>query len=95
MAYGVVHFFPGGTQEQYDAALGAVHPDKDTLPDGQIFHSAGPSEGGWTIVAILESKEAWERFRDNVLMPRMQAGISGGFSAMPKETTFEVYNMQP
>ena len=26
MAYGIVHFFAGGTKEQYDASLAAVHP---------------------------------------------------------------------
>ena len=26
MAYGIVHFFPGGTKEQYEASIAAVHP---------------------------------------------------------------------
>jgi hypothetical protein len=95
MAYGVVHHFPGGTEEQYEASIGAVHPSRDTLPDGQIFHAAGPSEGGWTIVAVHESKESWERFRDDILMPQMQQGIEGGFPQPPQETAFEVYNQQP
>ena len=79
MAYGIVHHFPGGTEEQYEASLAAVHP-ADGLPDGQIFHAAGPSDGGWTIMAVHESKESWEQFRDGILMPRMQAGIEGGLS---------------
>jgi hypothetical protein len=95
MAYGVVHHFPGGTEEQYEASIRAVHPSRDTLPDGQIFHAGGPSDGGWTIVAIHESKESWERFRDDTLMPQMQAGIEGGFTSPPEETAFEVYNQQP
>lgn len=95
MAYGVVHHFPGGTEEQYEASIRAVHPSRETLPDGQIFHAGGPSEGGWTIVAIHESKESWERFRDDTLMPQMQAGIEGGFTSPPEETAFEVYNQQP
>ena len=94
MAYGIVHHFPGGTKEQYEASLAAVHPSRDTLPDGQIFHAAGPSDGGWTIVAIHESKESWERFRDGILMPKMQAGIEGGFPTPPEESAFEVYNQQ-
>src|SRR5215211_549412 len=89
MAYGIVHHFPGGTKEQYDTVLAAVHP-KDGLPEGQIFHAAGQSAGGWTVVAIHDSKESWERFRDGTLMPRMQAGIDGGFAAPPEEKTFEV-----
>ncbi len=90
MAYGVVHQFAGGTKEQYEASVAAVHPSGG-LPEGQLFHAAGPSAGGWTIVAIHESQENWEQFRDGVLMPRMAEGIEGGFTAPPQETTFEVY----
>src|SRR3954454_13751129 len=72
MAYGIVHHFPGGTKDQYEATLAAVHPASGSLPKGQIFHAAGASSGGWTIVAIHESKESWEQFRDSILMPRMQ-----------------------
>ena len=92
MAFGVVHQFAGGTKEQYEASLAAVHPSDGTLPPGQTFHAAGPSDGGWTIIAVHDSKETWERFRDDVLMPKMASGIPGGFAAPPQETTFEVYN---
>jgi hypothetical protein len=92
MAYGVVHQFAGGTKEQYEASLAAVHPSEGVLPEGQLFHAAGPSAGGWTIVAVHESQRSWERFRDSVLMPKMAAGIEGGFTVPPHETSFEVYN---
>ena len=94
-AYGVVHFFAGGTQDQYDASIAAVHPGEGLLPEGQLFHAAGPSEGGWTIMAVHESKESWETFRDGILMPRMQAGIEGGFAAPPEETTVDLYKVMP
>lgn len=90
MAYGVVHQFAGGTKEQYDASVAVVHPSDGSLPEGQIYHAAGPSEGGWTVVAIHDSKERWERFRDGTLMPQMSKGIEGGFTAPPTEITFEV-----
>ena len=95
MAYGIVHHLPGGTQEQYEATLAAVHPGRDTLPKGQIFHAAGASPGGWTVVAIHDSKESWETFRDGILMPRIQQGIAGGFTTPPQETAIEVHNLQP
>ena len=41
------------------------------------------------------SKESWERFRDEVLMPRLQQGVQGGFAVPPQEQAFEVYNQQP
>ncbi|XZG70730.1 hypothetical protein ACTSKR_02395 [Chitinibacteraceae bacterium HSL-7] len=94
MAYGIVHFFPGGTEAQYEASLAAVHPSRNALPPGQLYHAAGPSEGGWTIVAIHESKASWERFRDTELLPKLAAGVPGGFAGPPQEQAFEVYNQQ-
>jgi len=95
MAYGVVHFFAGGTREQYEKSIAAVHPGGDRLPDGQIFHAAGPSAGGWTIMAVHDSRESWERFRDGTLMPAMQKGIEGGFTAPPEETAIDLYKVLP
>jgi hypothetical protein len=93
MAYGIIHFFASGTKEQYESSVAAVHPGRGSLPKGQIFHAAGPSPGGWTIVAIHDSKESWQRFRDDILMPTMKKGIKGGFTAPPQETAFEVHNL--
>ncbi|HZJ04822.1 MAG TPA: hypothetical protein VFD59_05055 [Nocardioidaceae bacterium] len=92
MAYGVVHQFKGGTKEQYEASIAAVHPADGSLPAGQVFHAAGPSAEGWTIVAIHDSQASWESFRDSILMPRMEQGIDGGFAEPPQETVFEVVN---
>ena len=95
MAYGIVHHFPSGTKEQYDASVAVVHPSKDSLPKGQIFHAAGASAGGWSVVAIHDSKESWEKFRDDILMPRMQQGIEGGFTTPPQETSIDVHTLLP
>jgi hypothetical protein len=89
-----VHHFAGGTKDQYEASIAAVHP-AGGLPAGQIFHAAGLSDGGWTIMAVHDSKESWEKFRDGVLIPTMQAGIEGGFTAHPSETTIELHTLLP
>jgi len=94
MAFGIVHFFAGGTKEQYDVTLEAVHPKKNILPAGQIYHAAGASPGGWTVVAIHDSRQSWEKFRDEILKPKLSQGIKGGFTALPQEQSFEVYNLQ-
>ena len=94
MAYAVVHHFPGGTKEQYEASILAVHPARDVLPDGQIFHAAGPSDDGWMIIAIHDSKASWEKFRDGILGPALSKGVQGGFAGAPHERAFEVYNFQ-
>jgi hypothetical protein len=95
MAFGIIHFFPGGTREQYDASLAAVHPSDGSLPAGQVFHAAGPSPGGWTIMAVHDSRESWETFRDGTLLPKLQAGIPGGFTGPPQETEVEVEKVMP
>ena len=95
MAYGIVHFFPGGTEEQYRTALAAVHPADGSLPEGQIFHAAGASEGGWTVMAVHESRESWESFRDDILGPAMGRGIEGGLVGPPVERTVDIRNLQP
>jgi hypothetical protein len=92
MGYGIVHQFQGGTKEQYEASIAAVHPADGSLPAGQLFHAAGPSADGWTIVAVHDSQASWETFRDSILLPQMQAGIDGGFSAPPEESLFDVAN---
>lgn len=96
MAYGIVHHFADGTKEQYEASIGAVHPGPGQLPDGQTFHASGPgSGGGWTIIAVHDSKESWERFRDGILTPALAEGVEGGFTSAAQELTFEVDTRLP
>ena len=95
MAYAIIHHFPGGTKANYEASLAAVHPGPDELPQGQIAHIAGAVPGGWTIVAVHESKENWEQFRDGTLLPKLTAGIEGGFPTPPEETAIEVDKFLP
>ena len=93
MAFAIVHHFPGGTKENYEASIAAVHPGAGRLPEGQLFHAAGAVPGGWTIMAVHDSKQSWERFRDAILVPRMQQGIEGGFPTPPDETEIDLYTV--
>ena len=95
MAFRLVHHFPGGPGENYEASIAAVHPSDGGLPEGQIFHAAGPSDGGWTIVAVHDSRESWEHFRDSTLLPKMEAGIAGGFPTPPEERVIDLVTVVP
>lgn len=44
-------------------------------------------------MVVHDSKESWEKFRDEILMPRMRQGIVGGFPTLPEEKTFEVHHL--
>jgi hypothetical protein len=97
MPYAITYHFAGGTQEQYEKTIEAIHggPGVAHLPDGQIFHAAGPIEGGWRIFAVHDTKESWERFRDDILMPTVHAGIEGALAGPPKETLWELHTLLP
>src|SRR5687768_7134400 len=97
MPYAITYDFAGGTQEQYEKTIVAVHGGSGIahLPDGQIFHAAGPIEGGWRIFAVHDTKESWERFRDDTLIPKVQAGIEGALAGVPEETLWELHTLLP
>ena len=88
--FGIVNRFPDGTREQYENSIAVVYPDGGkALPEGQLLHLAGPSGDGWLVMTVHESRESWERFRDETLMPGL-AGVDDGLRGPPEETTFDV-----
>lgn len=87
MAYLLTHFWPGGTEDEYRATLDAVtkaaggqRPEK--------FHAAGPSDGGFLITAVYESKETCERFIQETLLPLLP--IEGGLVGPPEQRGAEI-----
>lgn len=90
MAYVITHFWPGGTDEQYRATVAVAHP-ADGLPDGQVYHAAGPTDGGYLVVAVWNEKADFERFVSEKLMGGPP--IEGGFTGAPEERTAEVANL--
>ena len=80
MTYGISHFFPGGTEAQDQVTMVAMNGEAGVVPDGQIFHAAGPAKGGWQVVAVHETKVELDAFVESVFMPRVAAGIPGAAS---------------
>src|SRR4051794_15041989 len=91
MAYLMTHFWPGGTESQYQRMRAAVHP-LNGLPDGQTYHAAGPTEGGYLIAAVWDSKQSADRFVHDVLLASQP--VEGGFEGAPEERVAEVGNLQ-
>ena len=91
VAYLITHFWPGGTEEQYRATLKVAHSETG-LPAGQRYHAAGPTDGGYLIAAIWDSREAFDRFVRETLMPGL-AKIQGGFQGPPQERACDVSNL--
>jgi hypothetical protein len=90
MAYLITHFWPGATEDQYNATVAVVHPP-GALPEGQTYHAAGPTDGGFLIAAVWDSKERAERFVREKLIASMP--IEGGFEGQPDERAAEITNL--
>ena len=87
MAYLLTHFWPGGTEAEYRATVAAATDAAGgTLPES--FHAAGPTDGGFLIAAVYESKEVSDRFVQETLMPLMP--IDGGLVGPPQERGAEI-----
>jgi hypothetical protein len=69
MAIAVVFEFPNESVEKYDRAL-AEQPDLRTQP-GRTHHICWETDGGWTVVDVWESEEAFTKFGE-VLGPTLQ-----------------------
>ena len=83
MAVGMLQMMQGVTKQQYDqvneAMFGQSPPSSDQIPEGLIIHSAGPTDNGWYIYDIWESREAFQRFMDG----QLQAAITQVFGDQP------------
>ena len=91
MAYLQTHFWSGGTEEQYQSMLKAVHP-AEGLPVGQTAHVAGPTDGGYLISVVWDSKEHSDRFMNGTLLPALP--VEGGFAGAPEERVAEVVHLE-
>jgi hypothetical protein len=87
----MTHFWPGGTEEQYRAMIATVHPPNG-LPDGQLYHAAGPTEGGFLIAVLWDSKENSDRFVTDKLLASMP--VEGGFQGDLEERAAETSNVE-
>jgi len=91
LTYLITHFWPGATEAQYRATVAAAHPAQG-LPEGQIYHAAGPTEGGILVAAVWNSKADCDRFVSEKLMGGPP--IEGGFQGAPEERAAEVVNVE-
>lgn len=87
----MTHFWPGATEDQYRATVAVVHP-RGGLPEGQVYHAAGPTEGGMLITAVWDSRESADRFMSETLLPAMP--VEGGFEGQPEQRVADVINVQ-
>jgi len=71
MAIVVIDQAPGVTAKQFEA-LQQKFNESTNPPSGLQVRLAGPVEGGWRVISVWESQEAYEAFRRDQLTPAIQ-----------------------
>jgi hypothetical protein len=56
--------------EHYRLAAG---PLIESRPEGLVLHVAGPTDEGYRIIAVWESREVWQCFQAEALQPAVAA----------------------
>jgi hypothetical protein len=91
MAWACMHTIEGGHLAEYDkvnAEMGDIGP-----PDGLIVHVACPIENGFRLIDVWESREQYERFRDEHIIPAMRRVFGGDPSAPQVFEPMEVHRI--
>ena len=61
-------------------------------PEGLIFHSAGPIDGGWGVIDVWESRGHFDRFAQARLGPKVAELGAGAFQGPPDIKEFPVHH---
>jgi hypothetical protein len=79
---------------EYERVAGEVDAEGDP-PEGLIVHAAGEENGKWRSVDVWESEEAYERFRDERLMPAVRRALGDDVveAGPPPQESFEVKHL--
>ncbi len=90
MAWGFISELPI-SREQYDRLNGEIREE----PEGLILHTASEKDDGtMRIVDVWESKEAYERFERETLMPAAErAGIDMPGEPPPRDE-YDIHNLR-
>ena len=86
--------FPEGPgTEMYDRVSAELNADNDPI-QGLIFHWAGEVDGKWTVTDVWETREAYDRFRDERLFPAIRevSGMEPTDGPQPTVSEFAVHD---
>lgn len=94
MAWARLVTYPGGTEAQFRAVteeLGAAYVDAP----GRTFLAAGPSELGWQMFTVWDSKESFQRWAAEHVGPAHEKAGERGWKSQPEVLDFDTYHVLP
>jgi hypothetical protein len=84
---------PSLTQEKYEASVVKVSGGKSRMEspadwpvEGLLAHIAGQSPGGFRVVDVWESEEAFQRFGEALIPILREVGVEGEPEVYPTHT---------
>lgn len=92
MAVARIAMFPKGTKEQYEYLGQLMGEGVAHQPDRRLLAS-GPTDDGWTIIQIWESKQALDQFVTEHLRPAMERAGDRGYPEPPVITDIELLDL--
>ena len=94
MAVGIVYEMDGMDAKMYDTMNERILAG-GYFPAGLVLHAAGGVDGGWRIIELWESMEAFESARAERLDRAAQEAIDalGEVPSGARISTFEVHNL--
>ncbi len=91
MAWVQIQHAVHGTWDDHEKVAAIIGDQK---PDGLLLRAAGEVDGRWKAVSIWESKEAFERFAEERILPAVKEALGEEMPAGPPPTEwFEAKHM--
>lgn len=91
MAFVRIAYFPGATAVQYGALRDALAAAP--VPQGRLLFTAGPTEGGWQVVQVWETRAALDAFNQEWFLPALRSIGDRGFPSPPVVTDMETVDL--
>jgi len=88
MSYAFVQDIPA----TWDTYLGIAEALGAAAPEGLVIHVAGPTEEGFRMIGIWDSREAWDRFRDDRLHTILE-DLAGGSRIQPTYRDLQIAHL--
>ncbi len=95
MAWAYVQDVDDGTLADYDRVSEELQKRSgDTPPQGLILHAVRALGNGMRIIDVWESEDAYQRFREEQLVPAMEAAMPGAMAqGPPRMEPLELHNL--
>jgi hypothetical protein len=90
MAVAVIMDFKGASLDQYDQVMQKMGLSPGApMPEGGLFHWVTPTDDGFRVTDVWESREQFDHFAETQIGPYTQ---EVGITAPPEMTFHEVHN---